>query len=99
MLELDARLTLRTDGNKLIYVRAGRVRYTPEGGELYSRIVPVFDTDSERYGWLNHIVAVGVGRTDAAREIFRKNPTVCGTLAPAGSGEIDEPLGLSRPIN
>ena len=30
--------------------------------EYYFRTTPVFETGSEKYGWLNRIVAVGVGR-------------------------------------
>ena len=28
----------------------------------YFRVVPVYETGSEKYGWLNNIVAIGVGR-------------------------------------
>jgi len=30
--------------------------------EYYFRTTPVFETASEKYGWLNRIVAVGIGR-------------------------------------
>ena len=30
--------------------------------EYYFRTTPVFETSSEKYGWLNRIVAVGVGK-------------------------------------
>jgi hypothetical protein len=33
--------------------------------EYYFRTTPVFETGSESYGWLNRLVAVGVGRRTA----------------------------------
>jgi len=30
--------------------------------EYYFRTTPVFETGSEKYGWLNRIISVGVGR-------------------------------------
>ncbi len=73
-LEIDVRLTLRTNDGASIYVRYGGVRHmAPEvqarmargepvdPGEYYFRTVPIFETGHARYGWLNNIVAVGVG--------------------------------------
>jgi Protein of unknown function (DUF3237) len=73
--ELDVRITLRTDDGHLIYVSyRGIVTASPEviqrrargeavdPSEVYFRTTPVFETGSEKYGWLNRIVAVGVGR-------------------------------------
>jgi hypothetical protein len=73
--ELDVRLTLRTDDGHLIYMSyRGINTITPEiiqrlrhgepvsPSEYYMRITPVFETGAERYGWLNRIVAVGVGQ-------------------------------------
>ena len=37
--------------------RAGRPR------EMYFRTTPVFETGSQKYAWLNRIVAVGIGET------------------------------------
>ena len=34
---------------------------TVDPSEYYFRITPVFETGAEQYGWLNSIVAVGVG--------------------------------------
>ena len=34
-------------------------------GDYYFRIVPLFETAAERYGWLNRIVAAGIGRRTA----------------------------------
>ncbi len=75
---LDVRRTLRTDDGHLIYafyrgllvaspaVRQRMDRGEPVGpGELYFRTTPAFETGSEKYGWLNRIVAVGLGETTA----------------------------------
>jgi hypothetical protein len=71
---LDVRLTLRTDDGALIAMTYKGVRTGPrdvierlERGEVvdpdsyYFRINPMFETASETYGWLNGILAVGVG--------------------------------------
>lgn len=76
----DARAVWRTDDGELVYVTyTGRsvipddVRATfadpavadADQSRYYLRIAPVFETASARYGWLNGILAIGVGeRTD-----------------------------------
>jgi hypothetical protein len=73
--ELDVRATARTDDGHLIYAYyRGIINTSPEvfqriaAGETvdpsqyYFRTAPFFETASEKYGWLNRIVAVGVGR-------------------------------------
>ncbi len=77
---LDARYTLRTHDDALIYVVNTGVRHGPPAvlaqlarGEdvdpaaYYFRTTPVFETAAQRYGWLNNIVAVcsGMRRRDA----------------------------------
>ena len=58
---LDVRQTLRTDDGALIYVTyqgrcdRGRGTYT---------VAPTFETDDERYAWLNAVQAIGQGRTE-----------------------------------
>ena len=72
--EPDVRLTLRTEDGHLIYMAyRGVFRIAPEllqrirqgeavdPAEYYLRTTPVFETAAEKYGWLNQIVAVGVG--------------------------------------
>jgi hypothetical protein len=74
VLELDVRLTLRTDDGALVFVRYGGLRHgAPEDlaalarGEavdparLYFRILPRFETGDARYLWLNRLLAVGIG--------------------------------------
>lgn len=78
-LRLDARVTLKTDDEALIFVSyrgvitpidgetiAKSVAGTLEPGELYFRTTPIFETGDDRYAWLNTTVAVGVGRIDAS---------------------------------
>lgn len=73
-LRPDVRLPLELDdGRHLLIVYRG-VRHGPDAvmqriargeqvaaSEYYLRTALVFETASERYGWLNRIVAVGVG--------------------------------------
>jgi hypothetical protein len=59
---LDVRILLETDDAQTIYMSWRGIAYTPPGGELFARIVPVFETGAPRYSWLNNVVAVGVYR-------------------------------------
>lgn len=72
---LDVRLTLKTDDGALIYMTYdGIIHAEPDvaarlkkgeavdPGEIYFRTTPRFETGSERYGWLNRLIAVGVGQ-------------------------------------
>ena len=73
--ELDVRATMRTDDGHLIYTYyRGILAASPEVGQrilqgetldpsqYYFRTAPCFETASEKYGWLNRIVAVGIGK-------------------------------------
>src|SRR5258705_9680845 len=60
---LDVRALLVTDDDQRIYMTCKGVMYTPQGGSLYWRTTPYFETASEKYAWLNSIVCVGVGYT------------------------------------
>ena len=77
--ELDIRLTLRAEDDALIYVScrgltdiAPAVRQRIARGkdvdpaEYYFRTAPFFETGSERFRWLNRLMAVGLGRRTAA---------------------------------
>lgn len=60
--QLDVKLILETDDGQLISnTYKGIVRNNPDG-TTYWRIAPFFETGSKKYDWLNHIVAVGIGR-------------------------------------
>jgi hypothetical protein len=80
---LDVRLNLRTDDGALIGVTYKGLRHGPaevieriERGEevdpasYYFRINPMFETASEQYGWLNGIVAVGIGHRFADGPVY-----------------------------
>ena len=69
---LDVRLTIRTDDDQLVYVSYnGIIQCSKEHldrlgkGEViktddcYFITAPTFDTQSEKYGWLNAVQAVG----------------------------------------
>ena len=71
---LDARYTLKTDDGALIYVRNTGVRHGPadvlaaiargedvDPSKYYFRASPVFEAGTERYTWLNRLVAVCSG--------------------------------------
>ncbi len=73
--ELDVRGTLRTDDGHLIYTYyRGILNLSPEvmqrlirgenvdPSEYYFRTTPVYETASEKYGWLNRVVSVAVGK-------------------------------------
>ena len=71
----DVRLTLKTDDAAVILVTYRGVRHAApdvmtrlaneepvDASEYYLRNTPYFETGSEKYGWLNRVVAVGLGQ-------------------------------------
>lgn len=56
--EVDVRATFKTDDGALVYTHYKGILNLKNG---YFRTTPRFETSSEKYGWLNDIVAVGVG--------------------------------------
>ena len=74
VLQLDVRLTLKTDDDQLIGMTYRGLRHGPaavidrlnrgekvDPSEYYFRTAPVLETASETYAWLNRIIAVGTG--------------------------------------
>lgn len=74
VLALDCRMILEThDGHRISMSYSGRRHGPPnvierlnlgqdvDASEYYHRVTPYFETDSETYGWLNGVVAIGVG--------------------------------------
>lgn len=59
IMEIDVRATIETDDGVLIFTHYRGV-INPKTG--YFRTTPRFETASEKYGWLNNVVAVGVGQ-------------------------------------
>ena len=81
---VDARVVLRTDDDHIIYCWYRGINVTPpevrermgkgeivDPSEYYFRTTPVFETASEKYGWLNRIVAVGIGRFTPAGVAYK----------------------------
>jgi hypothetical protein len=68
---LDVRIILQTDDSQKIYMTYRGISYTPQGGEQYWRIVPVFETGAEKYAWLNNVVSVGVHRVMPGKVAYR----------------------------
>jgi len=80
---LDVRLNLKTDDGALIGVTYKGIRQGPpeiiarlEGGEVvdpesyYFRINQMFETASEKYAWLNNILAIGAGHRVADGPVY-----------------------------
>ena len=72
---LDVRITLRTEDGHLIYAHYPGLFHSPpdvaqrfargelvDPSEYYFRTAPLFETASDKYAWLNRILAVGIGR-------------------------------------
>ncbi len=82
--ELDVRSTIKTDDEQLVYMQyRGLMHAKPEimqemfqgkpiaPADLYLRVSPFFETSSEKYGWLNRVVAVGTAKVGLPRfELF-----------------------------
>ena len=69
---LDFRSSIKADDGSVIFVKyTGRIVMSAEVGERFNKgeeisgdeayfvTSPTFETASEKYGWLNHIVAIG----------------------------------------
>jgi len=83
-VQLDVRLTLKTDDEALIYMSYRGIRHSsPEvaqqlmrgdrvdPSEYYFRTTPVFETSHERYEWLNNIICVAVGERLASEVRYK----------------------------
>ena len=56
--ELDLRVTLETDDSALIHMTFTGVR---DDANRYFRTLPRFETAAPKYGFLNRLIAVGIG--------------------------------------
>jgi len=74
-LQLNVRVTLKTEDNALIGMRYEGYRHGPaavierlnrgeavDPSEYYFRTIVMFETAAPKYAWLNNVLAVGVGR-------------------------------------
>ena len=66
---LDVRITLDTDDGAIIYMTYKGVVARNDSG-LYWRVTPSFNTASEKYDWLNHIVCVGKSKQIAGKVAY-----------------------------
>src|SRR5215470_1235487 len=64
-------LVKKTDDAQKIYMACRGIAYTPTGGTLFARILPMFETGAAKYLWLNNIVAVGVYRPMPEKVAYR----------------------------
>ncbi|MEN2284485.1 DUF3237 domain-containing protein [Algoriphagus sp. SE2] len=60
--KLDVRAVLETEDGELIYTYYEGFIHENSDGSYYFRTNPVFQTSSKKYKWLNHTIAVGVGK-------------------------------------
>jgi hypothetical protein len=80
---LDVRLVLRTKDDALICMTYRGIRHGPpdvteriDKGEVvdpasyYFRINPLFETASDKYEWINRVVAIGIGHRRADGPIY-----------------------------
>lgn len=61
--KLDVNVVLETDDGAIIYVTYTGFYHSNDDGSVYFRIIPIFETSSEKYNWLNHTISVGIGRS------------------------------------
>ncbi|NSL87624.1 DUF3237 domain-containing protein [Chitinophaga sp. Mgbs1] len=64
--KIDVRATVKTDDDALIYVTYSGFKHSngksTAPADDYFRTAVSFETNAPKYAWLNHTVAVGVGR-------------------------------------
>jgi Protein of unknown function (DUF3237) len=73
-MQLDVRVTLKTDDGELIGMTYRGYRHGPadvierlnrgepvDPGAYYFRVAPFFETRADKYDWLNRIVGIGTG--------------------------------------
>jgi Protein of unknown function (DUF3237) len=68
---LDIRAVLQTDDEQKVSMTCRGIAYPTPGGPLHARILPLFETGSARYAWLNNVVAVGVLRPVPGKISYR----------------------------
>lgn len=79
----DVRLILKLDDGEILLIQYRGVRHAPAEvmqrigkgervppGEYYLRTSLVFETASKKYGWMNRIVGVGVGRREPSAVFY-----------------------------
>jgi len=69
--KLDIRAAMETDEGEIIYTYYSGYIYMNPDKTYYFRTNPMFETGSVKYGWLNHTIAVGVGRLTQGGVAYR----------------------------
>jgi hypothetical protein len=83
-LTLDVRFIMETDDRHLIGVTYRGMRHGPKEvmdriargekvspSEYYLRAAPIFETASDKYGWINRIMTVAIGHRLASGPIYQ----------------------------
>ena len=65
VMELDLRITLKTDDGALIHMTFEGIRDEGAPGHPYFRTLPRFETAAPTYAFLNRLLAVGTGQIGA----------------------------------
>src|SRR5262249_34580967 len=68
---LDMRMVLPTADSEIIYMTWRGIAYTLPNGDLFARVLPMFETGARRYAWLNKVAAVGVYRAMSGKVGYR----------------------------
>ena len=82
--QMDVRITLVTDDNHHIFMTYRGIRHGDpavldrlakgepvDPSEYYFRNTPAFETGSEKYGWLNRIIAVSTGHRFPEGSVYK----------------------------
>ena len=83
IMQLDVRVTLKTDDGHLIYMTYRGHRHGPadvmervgrgepvDPSSYYFRTAPFFETGEGPYSWLNGIVAIGIGSREPSGPVY-----------------------------
>ena len=65
VLELDLRITLKTEDEAIIHMTFEGIRADRAAGTPYFRTLPRFETAAAKYSFLNRMLAVGTGEITA----------------------------------
>lgn len=74
---IDARLTLRTHDDALIYMTYGGRLSLSGSNAMVAYSSPVFETGDERYAWLNGVQAVAKGKVEMSADGARLVYEIC----------------------
>lgn len=69
-LKLEVRLVLQTDDGELIYNTYTGYIYNHLDGTTYWKVSFLYETASPKYEWLNHCIAIGLGRGVPGKAIY-----------------------------